>query len=143
MDLLQLVFSFINAPLFATFLLGMFWARATPNGAFWGLLAGTGGAAAVHYALTGVAGGRVGLFHTYPSDMAQNFWGAIVAWTGCFVLTILISLVTKPRDEKDLVGLVYSLTPRPSSVGLAWYRRPLVLGVIVLAASVALNLYFW
>ena len=75
--------------------------------------------------------------------MAQNFWGAIVAWTGCFVLTILISLVTKPRDEKDLVGLVYSLTPRPSSAGLAWYRRPLVLGAIVLVASIALNVYFW
>ncbi len=142
MDLLQLVFSFINAPLFATFLLGMFWKKTTPNGAFWGLMGGTG-AAAVHYGLTGVAGGRVGLLHTYPSDMAQNFWGAIVAWTGCFVLTILISLVTKARDEKDLVGLVYSLTPRSSSAGLAWFRRPLVLGVIVLAASVALNLYFW
>jgi SSS family solute:Na+ symporter len=142
MDLLQLVFSFINAPLFATFLLGMFWKRTTPNGAFWGLMGGTG-AAAVHYGLTGVVGGRVGLLHTYPSDMAQNFWGAIFAWTGCFVLTILISLVTKPRDEKDLVGLVYSLTPRPSSAGLEWYRRPLVLGVIVLAASLALNLYFW
>jgi SSS family solute:Na+ symporter len=142
MDLLQLVFSFINAPLFATFLLGMFWKRTTPNGAFWGLLGGTG-AAAVHYGLTGVADGRVGLLHTYPSDMAQNFWGAIFAWTGCFLLTILISLVTRPREERDLVGLVYSLTPRPSSVGLAWYRRPLVLGVIVLAASVALNLYFW
>ncbi len=142
MDLLQLVFSFINAPLFATFLLGMFWKRTTPNGAFWGLMGGTG-AAAIHYGLTGVAGGRVGLLHTYPSDMAQNFWGAIFAWTGCFLLTILISLVTKPRNEKDLVGLVYSLTPRPSSEGLAWFRRPLVLGVIVLAASIALNLYFW
>ena len=94
MDLLQLVFSFINAPLFATFLLGMFWKRTTANGAFWGLLGGTG-AAAVHYALTGVTGAhRVGLLHTYPSDMAQNFWGAIVAWTGCFVLTIAISLFT-------------------------------------------------
>ena len=142
MDLLQLVFSFINAPLFATFLLGMFWKRTSANGAFWGLMGGTG-AAAVHYALTGVAGGRVGWLHTYPSDMAQNFWGAIFAWTGCFLLTIAISLVTKPRDEKDLVGLVYSLTPRPSSEGLAWYRRPLVLGVIVLAASLALNVYFW
>jgi len=143
MDLLQLVFSFINAPLFATFLLGMFWKRTSANGAFWGLLGGTG-AAAVHYALTGVAGGyRAGLLHTYPSDMAQNFWGAIVAWTGCFALTIAISLVTRPRDEKELVGLVYSLTPRPSNAGLAWYRRPVLLGVIVLALSVALNLYFW
>jgi SSS family solute:Na+ symporter len=142
MDLLQLVFSFINAPLFATFLLGMFWKRATPNGAFWGLMGGTG-TAAVHYALTGIAGGRVGLLHSYPSDMAQNFWGAIYAWTGCFLLTMLISLVTTPRDEKDLVGLVYSLTPKQTSEGLPWFRRPLVLGVIVLILSAALNLYFW
>jgi solute:Na+ symporter, SSS family len=142
MDLLQLVFSFINAPLFATFLLGMFWKRTTANGAFWGLLGGTG-AAAVHYGLTSVAGGRVGLLHSYPSDMAQNFWGAIVAWTSCFLLTIVISFFTKARDEKDLVGLVYSLTPKPSSEGLAWYRRPLVLGVIVLVLSTVLNVYFW
>ncbi len=142
MDLLQLVFSFINAPLFATFLLGMFWKRSTPNGAFWGLLGGTG-AAAVHYALTGVAGStRTGL-HVYPSDMAQNFWGAIVAWASCFILTIVISLLTKPRDEKDLVGLVYSLTPRQTDAGLAWYRRPAVLGVLVLAVALALNIYFW
>ena len=93
MDLLQLVFSFINAPLFATFLLGMFWKRTTANGAFWGLLGGTG-AAAVHYALTGVAGAhRIGWLHSYPSDMAQNFWGAIYAWTGCFVLTIADQLL--------------------------------------------------
>jgi solute:Na+ symporter, SSS family len=143
MDLLQLVFSFINAPLFATFLLGMFWKRTTANGAFWGLLGGTG-ATAAHYALTGVAGSsRVGMLHTYPSDMAQNFWGAIVAWTGCFLLTIAISLFTKPRDEKDLVGLVYSLTPKQTTAGLPWFRRPLVLGVIVLALTAALNLYFW
>ena len=142
MDLLQLVFSFINAPLFATFLLGMFWARATPNGAFWGLLSGTG-AAAVHYALTGVSGGRAGLLHAYPSDMAQNFWGAIYAWTACFVITIAISLVTRPRDKAELTGLVYSLTPKVRDAGLAWYRRPLVLGLIVLALTIGLNFYFW
>jgi solute:Na+ symporter, SSS family len=75
--------------------------------------------------------------------MAQSFWGAIFAWTGCFLLTVLISLVTKARDEKDLVGLVYSLTPKQTTVGLSWHRRPLVLGVIVLAVSIALNLYFF
>jgi len=141
MDLLQLVFSFINAPLFATFLLGMFWKRTTANGAFWGLLGGTV-AAAVHYALTGVEGGRAAVLHVYSSDMAQNFWGAIVAWTGCFLLTIAISLFTRPRDEKDLVGLVYSLTPRLSDAGLAWYRRPAVLGALVLAGALVLNIYF-
>jgi SSS family solute:Na+ symporter len=141
MDLLQLVFSFINAPLFATFLLGMFWARTSANGAFFGLLSGTG-AAAVHFALTGVVGGRAGWLHQYPSDMAQNFWGAIVAWTTCFVLTIAVSLVTRPRDKQELVGLVYSLTPKQSEGRLAWFRRPAVLAVIVLAISVLLNVYF-
>ena len=105
MDLLQLVFSFINAPLFATFLLGMFWASA--NGAFWGLLAGTG-AAAVHYVLTGVTGGRIGFLHAYPSDMAQNFWGAIFAFFACLLCTIGVSFVTRPRKSSELVGLVFT-----------------------------------
>jgi SSS family solute:Na+ symporter len=141
MDLLQLVFSFINAPLFATFLLGMFWARSTPNGAFFGLLAGTGGAA-VHYALTGVSGGRVGLLHVYASDMAQNFWGAIVAWTTCFLVTIVVSLFTVPREKSEMEGLVYSLTPRIRETGLPWYRRPAALGAVVLLVAVLLNVYF-
>ena len=142
MDLLQLVFSFINAPLFATFLLGMFWKATTANGAFWGLVGGTV-AAGVHYALTGVAGSTRAGLHVYPSDMAQNFWGAIVAWTTCFALTVAISLFTKRRDEKDLVGLVWSLTPRQTDAGLVWYRRPALLGGIVLVVALGLNVYFW
>src|ERR1051325_6039140 len=88
MDFLQLVFGFVNAPLFATFLLGMFWKHATPNGAFFGLLGGTG-AAALTWLLT-VAEGKGGLLavlHTFPSTMAQNFWIAIFAWSGCFLTT--------------------------------------------------------
>jgi len=141
MDLLQLVFSFINAPLFATFLLGMFWARATANGAFWGLISGTL-AAAAHYMLTGVGGEAAGALHVYPSDMAQNFWGAIWAWTTCFVMTIATSLVTSPRKPEDLKGLVYSLTPRLREDGIAWYRRPGVLAVAIGLAALALNIYF-
>ena len=95
MDLLQLVFAFVNAPLFATFMLGMFWKRTTGHGAFTGLLAGTL-AAALHHGLTlpvgavaGVKGGWLAqAVHTYPSEMAQNFWTAIFAWTTCFVVTI-------------------------------------------------------
>src|SRR5689334_17615083 len=82
MDILQLVFAFVNAPLFATFLLGMFWKRATGHGAFMGLVSGTL-AAALHHGLTlpigsgiGVKGGWLGMLHTYPSEMAQNFWTA-------------------------------------------------------------------
>ena len=141
MDLLQLVFSFINAPLFATFLLGMFWSRATGHGAFWGLVAGTA-AAAGHYAFTGVAGASAGV-RVYTSDMAQNFWGAIWAWTTCFVVTVLISLLTKPRAREELTGLVYSLTPRIKDAHLAWYRRPAILGTVVLIAAIVLNIIFW
>jgi solute:Na+ symporter, SSS family len=148
MDFLQLVFAFVNAPLFATFLLGMFWKRTTGHGAFFGLLSGTA-AAAMHHGLSlpegsvaGIKGGWITLVHTYPSDMAQNFWTAIWAWTTCFVVTILISLLTRPRPEKELVGLVYSMTDRPSEGHLPWYQRPAYLGVAVLALALMLNLIF-
>jgi SSS family solute:Na+ symporter len=150
MDVLQLVFAFVNAPLFATFMLGMFWKRATGHGAFFGLLSGTG-AAALHHGLTlplgsmaGAKGGWLGtIVHTYPSEMAQNFWTAIFAWTTCFTVTLLISLVTKPRVEQELHGLVYGLTARPSDKGLQWYQKPTVLAAVVLSLLVVLNIIFW
>jgi SSS family solute:Na+ symporter len=149
MDLLQLVFAFVNAPLFATFALGMFWRRTTGHGAFTGLLAGTLGAA-VHHGLTlpagvgvGVKGGYLGLMHTYPSELAQTFWTAIVAWVTCFVVTIVVSLLTRARDPEELRGLVYSMTPKPREEHLPWRARPWVLGVVVLALTLALNLVFF
>jgi SSS family solute:Na+ symporter len=149
MDFLQLVFAFVNAPLFATFLLGMFWKRTTGHGAFIGLLSGTV-AAAFHHgwtlpqgAVTGIKGGWMAVVHTYPSEMAQNFWTAIWAWTTCFVVTILVSLVTKPREEKELVGLVYSLTEKPKEGHLPWYQRPAWLGAAVILLALALNIIFW
>ncbi|MGO8986124.1 MAG: sodium:solute symporter family protein [Terriglobales bacterium] len=150
MDVLQLVFAFVNAPLFATFLLGMFWKRATGNGAFCGLLSGTA-AAALHHGLTlpagstpGVKGGFLGtVLHQYPSEMAQNFWTAIFAWTTCFTVTILVSLLTKPRPDGELKGLVYALTDRPKDEGLEWYQKPVVLAVFVLTVLLLLNWIFW
>ncbi|HTK38393.1 MAG TPA: sodium:solute symporter family protein [Pyrinomonadaceae bacterium] len=149
MDMLQLVFAFVNAPLFATFLLGMFWKRSTGHGAFLGLLSGTL-AAAVHHgstlpkgAVVGIKGGWFGNLHTYPSEMAQNFWTAIFAWTTCFIVTIVISLLTKPREQEELRGLVYSLTEKPSEEHLAWYKRPVTLAVVVLALTLVLNIIFW
>ena len=146
-DLLQLVFSFVNAPLLATFLLGMFWRRATGDGAFWGLVAGTL-AAAVHYEVTSVAAShsllpKLAAMHVYPSDMAQNFWGAIWAWTTCFVLTIAISVATRPRPREELAGLVYGLTAMPEHGHEPWHRRPAVLAIVVLTVTLALNLLFW
>ena len=148
MDMLQLVFAFVNAPLFATFLLGMFWKRTTGHGAFTGLLGGTM-AAALHHALSlpegsvpGLKGGWIAVLHVYPSQMAQNFWTAIFAWTACFLITVAVSLLTRPHDDKDLVGLVYALTERPKEQHLSWYQRPVTLAVVVLAATAALNFIF-
>jgi solute:Na+ symporter, SSS family len=128
----------------------MFWKRTTGHGAFWGLLGGTV-AAATHYGLTlpagavmGVKGGYLGpMLHVYPSEMAQNFWTAIFAWVGCFTLTVVISLLTTPRPEQELKGLVYSLTAKPEESGLKWYQKPGTLALIVLALLVGLNLVFW
>jgi SSS family solute:Na+ symporter len=151
MDFLQLVFAFVNAPLFATFLLGMFWKRTTGHAAFTGLLTGTV-AAAVHHGLTLPAGAVAGIkggwltsnvLHVYPSEMAQNFWTAIWAWSTCFVVTVLVSLITRPRQDKELVGLVYSLTEKPQEAHLPWFERPVWLGVIVLALAAVLNIIFW
>jgi SSS family solute:Na+ symporter len=147
MDMLQLVFSFVNAPLFATFLLGMFWKRTTGHGAFTGLVAGTG-AAAVHYELTAVTGAtsllpKLAIVHAYPSDMAQNFWGAIVAWTTCFVVTVAVSLLTAPKADTDLHGLVYGLSERIAESRTAWHQRPAVLAAVVLTLTLALNILFW
>jgi SSS family solute:Na+ symporter len=142
------VFAFVNAPLFATFLLGMFWKRTTGHGAFIGLVAGTL-TAALHHGLTlpvddlpGVKGGWMAVVHGYPSEMAQNFWTAIWAWSGCFVVTILVSLMTRPRPEAELVGLTYALTPRTVEAAGPWYMRPPVVGAILIAAVVVLNLIF-
>src|SRR5262249_45884697 len=151
MDMLQLVFSFVNAPLLATFLLGMFWPRTTGHGAFWGLIGGTL-AAAGHYEVTVVAGAgsllpKLAAWHLYPSAMAQNFWGAIWAWVLCFILTIAISVATRPRKREELVGLVHGLvshtTDGPRDREYAWYARPAVLAVLVLAIMTALNIVFW
>jgi SSS family solute:Na+ symporter len=156
MDLLQLVFAFVNAPLFATFLLGMFWRRATGHGAFVGLVSGTLGAALHHGvsipngAATFIKGGWLSAalgaapWHVYPSEMAQNFWTAIVAWTTCFVVTIAVSLATRQaRSDEELRGLVYSLTPHRAEREAVWHHRPEQLGLAVLAGALLLNILFW
>jgi solute:Na+ symporter, SSS family len=150
MNLLQLVFGFVNAPLFATFLLGMFWKRTTGHAAFFGLLSGTIGAAIFHGlslaegATAGMSGGWITPRFTFHSAMGQNFWIAIVAWTSCFLITILISVVTaRTKTDDQLKGLVYSLTPKPETAHEPWYKQPVTVGVIVLVATVLLNIIFW
>jgi SSS family solute:Na+ symporter len=149
MDLLQLVFAFVNAPLFATFALGMFWKRTTGHGAFVGLLSGMG-AACVHHgislplgAMPGIHGGFLGVHILYTSDLAQAFWTAIVAFVTCVVVTVTVSLLSQPQAESELVGLVYSLTPRLKIRSESWYRQPETLAAGVLLATIALNIWFF
>jgi len=150
MDIIQLVFGFVNAPLFATFLLGMFWARTTGTGAFLGLFSGIG-ASALFHALTiakgnlpGVKGGYLHVVKEFPSEMAQNFWLASCAFLVCFSLTLVISLATRrTKTDTELKGLVYSLTPKLKDEETAWYLRPATLGIVLLAACVVLNIIFF
>jgi SSS family solute:Na+ symporter len=144
MDLLQLVFSFVNAPLFATFLLGMFWKKTTANGAFFGLLSGTIGAALAHGLTTAEGkGGWIANLHTYYSGTSHAFNIAWIAFVVCFVVTVVVSLITKPKSDKDLVGLVYSLTPKQNDKAKVWYKNPLILGIIVLFTTLILNIIFY
>lgn len=146
MDFLQLVFAFVNAPLFATFMLGMFWKRTNANAAFYGLIGGTI-AAAFHYSVTLAEGkgGWLANWVEYPSGMAQGFWTAIYAWSVCFVLTLVISLLTRrDKTDEDLKGLVYSLTPKTyDEPGIVWYEKPVVMAVVIGAISIILTIIFW
>jgi solute:Na+ symporter, SSS family len=156
MDMLQIVFSFVNAPLLATFLLGMFWRRGTGHGAFWGLVGGLIAPNVFHgLALTNgaapsvVKGGWLASLlnvkpFAFPSEMGQTLWTATIAFTSCFVLTILVSLFTKQnKTDSELTGLVYSLTPKPPRENDPWFKQPVTVGVLVLTAAVILNVIFW
>ncbi len=145
MDLLQLVFSFVNAPLFATFLLGMFWKRSTGHGAFTGLVSGTVAATLTHgLTIAEGKGGWITPLHEFPSTMAQNFWVAIAAFVTCLVVTFVVSMATAPRKESELGGLVWSLTRRVvADEHAAWYTKPVTLSVIAGVITLALNLIFW
>jgi len=141
MDYIQLLFSFFNAPLFATFIIALFWKRATPWAGLAGLVAGTFGAAAAHYLNDW---GTINL----GTAQAAAFWGAGVAFIADAVVTVGVSLVTQPKPVEELQGLVWSETPeeirRPKRGRgeSGWYKSPAVLGGGVLAATLALNIAF-
>ena len=144
MDFLQLVFAFVNAPLFATFLLGMFWKRTTADGAFWGLLTGlVGGGATLGLTVAENKGGWIANLHEFPSSMAQNFWIAIISWSACLVVTVLVTFVTQSKPENELHNLVYGVTDIPHEGSAPWYKRPVPLAFVVIAVLVIINIIFW
>jgi len=143
-DFLQLVFSFVNGPLFATFLLGMFWKRTTGHGAFFGLLAGTLAAAVTHgLTLAEGKGGWIYPLYEIHSGMGQAFIVASVSWIANFCTTIIVSLFTTPKPENELVGLVYSLTVKPSYHQDKWYLKVAPLGLILIIITIVLNIIFF
>lgn len=147
MDYIQAIFSWVNAPLFATMLLGMFWKRTTSTGAFWGLIAGMVVSFSIFLGFRmewfGPGAANLLTFTENPSDMARNLWQATWAWIVCFVLTIGISLVTKPKSDEELEGLVKGFTTISKDKEVAWYGRPMVWAAVSLILLVALNVYFW
>lgn len=150
MDFLQTIFSMINAPLFAVIFLGMFWKRTTGHAAFTGLLLGFL-MALLHHGLTVpagattlVKGGWIASLHTYPVEMAQNFWTAIIAFTVSTTVTVGLTFMTKQqKSDIELHGLVYSLTPRTLAEEGPWYKRPVGLAIIVGLVCIILSILFW
>jgi SSS family solute:Na+ symporter len=145
MNYLQTLFSFFNAPLFATFILALFWKRMTKAAGWSGLVAGTASAIAV-FALAST--GAVTVFGSTDTQ-GPSFVGALVAFVVDVVVSVIVSLATEPKPDSELRGLVWSLTPRGSLRGeeapgdRAWYRRPAVLAITVLVITLGLNIVFW
>ena len=144
MDYMQAIFSWVNAPLFATMLLGMFVVWITPAGAFWGLLLGMGTSIAMFLAVKfqWIDPARLTLSNA-ASDMAVNFWRAWWAWLVCFSMTILISLFTKKKPKEELVGLVKGLTEETARDGVPFLKRPEFYAILSVIVLVILNIYFW
>ncbi|MGA8865381.1 MAG: sodium:solute symporter family protein, partial [Candidatus Sulfotelmatobacter sp.] len=144
MDYVQALFSFFIAPLFGTVILGMLWKRATPAGGFWGLLAGTVSSIGMWawVKLDPSALAYVAL-SSNARDMAENMYRALWSWIICLIVTVVVSLATRPKPEAELGGLVYGFTEIPSESDVAFYQRPIFWAGVVGVVFVALNIIFW
>ncbi len=148
MNYIQLLNSFFNAPLFATFIIAMFWKRTSPWSGFWGLLAGTVGAGVAHLVAPNIAYFHAG--QTLDGELNQqmaNFYGAIVAFVADAVVTVVVTLLGTPKPLKELRGLVWGVTdpdagdPHQGYVR-KWYESPKLLGFTALGITLVLSLVF-
>jgi solute:Na+ symporter, SSS family len=136
MNYIQVLFSVFNVPLFATFFIGMFWKRMTPWAGFWGMVAGSAGALGTYVLY------KTGTL-AFGSDLAEAFWAAIIAFTLDALVTVAVTLVTKPRPVEELDGLVYGMAKTESTRrgDRGWYRSPALLGFTVLALTAVASLF--
>jgi solute:Na+ symporter, SSS family len=141
MNYIQALFSVFNAPLFGTFIIGMFWRRMTPLAGFWSLLTGTLGALATYLLYKG------GVVH-FDSDLEESFWGAGIAFVTVAVVAVLVTLVTTPKRTEDLHGLVHGMGDtwigEDTLAGdTAWYRSPVLLGSVAVVLAILFYIPLW
>src|SRR3954453_20379630 len=147
MDYLQTLFGFFNAPLFATFILGMFWKRMTATAGWTGLVSGTLAAVVVAILGEGVLG-SLSLGVISLSGQGASFVAAGAAFFVDILVSLAVTMVTQPRPESELRGLVYSLTPKQDfhdadESHLAWWQQPTKLATVGLVMVIILNIVFW
>jgi SSS family solute:Na+ symporter len=146
MDYVQALFGFFIAPLFGTVLLGMMWKRVTKAAGFWGLLAGTTSSITMFLLMHSRSNERwVSLFALSPEakglaqDMYQSLWSCVT----CVVVTVLVTLITRPRPDEELRGLVYSLTDVAKEEHTSLFHKPFFWGMVALALLAVLQIIFW
>jgi len=144
MDYVQALLGFFIIPLFGTVIIGMLWKRATPAGGFWGLLAGTTSSILLWLLVKFYPQALAILaVSSHAKAMAENLYRFIWSWLVCVIVTILVSLVTKPKPYSELKNLVYGLALMPSGEAVPFYRRPIFAAALVAAVFVGLNVLFW
>ena len=144
MDYLQTLFGFFNAPLFATFILGMFWKRMTPHAGWSGLTAGT--LAAIGYWYTANFTDAAATLFNLPGQ-GTAFVAAGIAFATDIIVSVVVTLFTTPKPDHELVGFVSSVTPKGhfedyTEASLPWYQRTVPLGIICLVLVIVLNVIF-
>ena len=132
------------APLFGTVLIGIMWKRATAAGGFWGLLAGTLSSVGM-WALVKIDPSKLAWIALSPhaKDMSENMYRALWCFLVCVIVTVSVSLITKPKPEAELEGLVYGCTKLPGEGDLPVWKRPIFYAAISLTIFVALQIIFW
>jgi solute:Na+ symporter, SSS family len=144
MDYVQALFSFFIAPLFGTVILGMLWKRATPAGGFWGLLAGTVSSIGMWaWVKADPSALAIVALSSHAKDMAENMYRALWSWIICVAVTVVVSYMTTPKPDAELVGLVYGCTEIPREDSVPLIQRPLFWASVITVAFIALNVYFW
>jgi solute:Na+ symporter, SSS family len=144
MDYVQALFSFFIAPLFATVILGMLWKRASPAGGFWGLLAGTASSVAMWaWVKMDPSALRYIALSPYAKDMAENMYRALWSCIICALVTVIVSLLTTPKPESELKGLVYGATDIPAETYVTVFHRPWFWATVVGVVFIALQIAYW